>query len=337
MSRTAVQKLVGIFLLYLSVNVEAQDVFQVPDWKNPTPEFQTARNAKESWAAISLMVGPTGKAYEAMILQSSGDKNFEQEVLQSVDAWQFAPATLDGEPIDSTFETKVHNASSSIPRNSMTASMTSKFATIYYDLLGVIEAGDRAAADRAMAKLQPGNLYEDAYLGLAQFTYAEKWGNEAEQIAGLKRAIAFEQEATYLLPPHFLSAVTALLPLQVNARDFEGALHTWDMLRNLQPDEATLAKLKPIVAQVESFRSDRQPFNVNGQLIDGSWHINLFRKEFGVVVSEGYISELKLRCERKFAVLTFDAKNSYKVPEKFGKCRLQLIGDPGTKFRVIQS
>jgi hypothetical protein len=283
------------------------------------------------------MVGPAGKAYEGMILQSSGDKKFEQEVLQSVDTWQFAPATLDGKPIDSVFETKMHNASSSIPRNSMTASMTSKFATIYYDLLGVIEAGDRAAADRAMAKLQPGNLYEDAYLGLAQFTYAEKWGNEAEQIAGLKRAIAFEKEATYLLPPHFLNAVTALLPLQANARDFTGALHTWDVLRELQSDQEALMKLKAVVAQVEAFRRDRQPFNVNGELVDGSWDINLFRSEFGVVVSAGYISELKLRCERKFAVLIFDAKNSYKVPDKFGKCRLQLIGDPGTKFRLIQS
>jgi TonB family protein len=337
MHRIAVQALAIILFSYISVSVGAQDVLQAPVWKNPDTEFQVARNAKESWAALSFMVGPTGKPYEAMILQSSGDKNFEKEVLQSVATWQFAPATLDGKPIDSAFETKVNNAFSSSPHNSMTSRMTSKFGTVYYDLLGFIEAGDRSASDRAMAKLQPGNLYEDAYLGLAQFTYAEKWGNEAEQIAGLKRAIAFEQEATYLLPPHFLKAVTALLPLQANVRDFAEALHTWDVLRKLQPSDETLAKLKPVVAQVEAFRSDRQPFNVNGELVDGSWHINLFRKEFGVVVSEGYISELKLRCERKFAVLTFDAKNSYKVPDKFGKCRLQLIGDPGTKFRLIQS
>ena len=225
-------------------------------------------------------------------------------MLQSAAAWQFAPATLDGKSIDSAFETKVNPVSASSRRNSMTTSMTSKFATIYYDLLGVIEDGDRAAADRAMIKLRAGNLSEDAYLGLAQFTYAEKWGGEAEQIAGLKRAIAFEQEAIYLLPPHFLNAVTALLPLQANARDFEGALRTWDVLLKLQPDQEALAKLKPVVAQIEAFQSDRQPFNVNGELRGRSWDINLFRKEFGVVVSEGYLSELKLRCERKFAVLT---------------------------------
>jgi TonB family protein len=337
MNRIKAQALASILLLNLSASVGAKEVFQAPVWKKPTTEFQTAHNAKESWAALSFMVGATGKLYEAIIIQSSGDKDFNKEALQSVGTWHFTAATLDGKPIDSAFEAKVHNASSSSPRHSMTASMTSKFATAYYHLLQVIEAGDRAEADRTMAKLQVGNLYEDAHLGLAQFTYAEKWGTEAEQIAGLNRAIAYETTATYLMAPHFLNALTALLPLQAKARDFEGALQTWDVLRNLHPDEEALAKLKPVIAQVEAFRSDKQPFNVNGELIEGSWHITLFRKEFGVVISAGHISEVKLRCARKFVVLTFDAKNSYKVPDTFGKCRLQLIGDPGTKFRLIQS
>jgi len=72
------------------------------------------------------------------------------------------------------------------------------FVTSYRELAKAIQNKDKAAADAALAKLHVQNLYEDAYYGLAEFTYARQWGDEAQRYAGLLRAVAEESTPRYL-------------------------------------------------------------------------------------------------------------------------------------------
>ncbi len=51
---------------------------------------------------------------------------------------------------------------------------------------------------------------------------------------------------------------------------------------------------------------------------------------------KGKFEKLKLRCSRKFKELKFVADAEYKIPEKWGVCQLQIIGDKGSEGRIIQ-
>jgi hypothetical protein len=43
-----------------------------------------------------------------------------------------------------------------------------------------------------------------------------------------------------------------------------------------------------------------------------------------------------LRCDRQYVSFAYDPALYYRI-DQHGNCRLQLIGEPGTRFELIQS
>jgi len=76
---------------------------------------------------------------------------------------------------------------------------------------------------------------------------------------------------------------------------------------------------------------------VFGQLSEGKWYLHLFKRHFRAVVSEGYIAQVKLRCDKGYVTFAFDPTLQYHVPDKDGDCSIELEGAPGTRFKLIQS
>src|SRR5882724_13069905 len=46
-------------------------------------------------------------------------------------------------------------------------------------------------------------------------------------------------------------------------------------------------------------------------------------------------SQIKLRCDKKYVFFQFDPALEYKVADKYGKCFIEVVGDPETKFELI--
>jgi TonB family protein len=311
------------------------EIFQGPRLSGPPqliPYPEDLRlHSKEGWVNVSFMVDPQGKPYELMVTDASGDAGFKKNALKLVSQWQFNPATLDGQAVDSAMEFKVIYAITGFGEGARP-----QFSKAYRDLFKYVNANDKAGADAAMRKLSVDNLYEDAYFGFAQSVYAQKWGTESEQLAGLSRAVAHENGARFLPKKQFIVALSAMLPLQVRARDFSGALQSFVKLQKLGADEALLATFKPTIDQINALKDNDRSFSVPGEIVDGSWCLPLFKRKFSVDVTSGHLSEVKLRCERKYVFFAFDPTLEYKVSEKYGACLLQLTGDPGTKFKLMQ-
>jgi hypothetical protein len=61
------------------------------------------------------------------------------------------------------------------------------------------------------------------------------------------------------------------------------------------------------------------------------------KKRFSILVTSGNIHEIKLRCEAKFALIPYTTDLNYTIPADYGSCHMELIGDSGTAFAVIQS
>jgi len=289
---------------------------------------------KEGWVNLSMMVDPQGKPYEVMVMKSSGDPEFEVEALRAAKFLRFEPALAGDQPIDSAMELKLRFKIDDDGKGA-----AGSFVQAYRKLSKALEAKDKAAADVAMAKFKVKNLYEDAFMGFAQYMYARQWGTRAEQLAGLKRAIAFENDSDYLPRAMFKHALGMMFPLEVAAGDYSAASKTWEKLSrpSFGTDKSVLEQLLPIAADIKKLRDDPRPVAVAGTIDDGSWNLGLFKHKFRVEVQQGRISEIKLRCEKKYVFFPFDPTLEYTVPRAYGQCHVQLIGDSGTQFVFTQS
>ena len=82
--------------------------------------------------------------------------------------------------------------------------------------------------------------------------------------------------------------------------------------------------------------SDGSTYEVSGSITDTGWHLHLFKRHFRAVVSEGYISQVKLRCAKNYRYFAFDPTLQYEINSKDGDCAIALDGAPGTQFKLTQ-
>lgn len=55
---------------------------------------------QEGWVLMNYMVDPNGTPYDITVVRSSGGKEFEVAARKSVESTEYAPAMLNGVPID---------------------------------------------------------------------------------------------------------------------------------------------------------------------------------------------------------------------------------------------
>jgi TonB family protein len=310
------------------------EVFQGPALRNRAEikyPFSASMQGKEGWVQLNMMVDPNGKPYEVAIVQSSGNKELEKVALRSMERSTFKPASLDGMPIDSSFEFKFHFTMANGRRASK------EFIEGYKAAQEAISQGDVAEVEAAMRELNPKNLHEDAYMGLVEFGYGVLKDDWMKQLAGLQRAVALERKDIYLPRNLFNVALQALLPLEVRAKNYAAAMDTWEKMQELKIEPAVLDSYKPVIEQMNALKKDSRAYSVPGFLDEGTWNYTLFKKRFHLAVTEGRVSQIKLRCDKKYVFFQFDPALQYQVSEKYGKCRLQVIGDADTKFQLVQS
>ena len=287
----------------------------------------------EGWVEFSFMVDPNGKPFEVTVAQSSGNKRFEEVATQALEHSTFEPGMLNGQPVEAGMEMKFKFENTTLTRE---PGARREFIHAYKALETAVKSADRAAADQAMAQLKVTNLYEDAFYGLAQDRYAYKWGTPAQQLAGLKRAIAEEDKAHYLPNELFRAALLDSFKLQVILRDYAGAVTTWKRLLHAGIDKDSVAKFQPVIDKLETIRTNDSAYQVEGAITDGKWYLHLFKHNFKANVTEGALTEVRLRCDKHHYFFAFDPTLEYQVNPHAGDCSLELLGAPGTRFNLIQ-
>ena len=311
----------------------ATEVIQPPRIKHQVlPEYphqeETKRNGGEGWVQLEFMVDPNGKPYEIAVTDSTGNKTLEQAAIDSLQQWTFEPGSVNGKAVESSTEIlfKFHN-----PNVIQISSPT--FRAAFEQLMAAIQAGNRAAADSAMKALDIDTLYEDAYVGIAKYNYATKWGDEWQQLEGLRRATA-----TGALPDaERRSLMLARLQLQLKLRLYAEALSDWDWLKKPGMGHSLEARIQPVMDRVEKIRTENGHYDIQAAMPEGHWGLHLFKRHFHVAVTDGSISQVKLRCGTRFLSLDFDPNLQYDVSGKYGDCHLELLGTPGARFILTQS
>lgn len=211
--------------------------------------------------------------------------------------------------------------------------VTPEFIDRYKAVMQAIRAGDRADADLTMKQLRVSNFAENAYAGLASYSYASKWSDEAEQLAGLQRAVM----GLYLPAPELRAALSRCMTLELKAHQYAEASATLKRLEKSGIDEKAAGELRTIANQLEKLRSDVTSYDVAGHVPEnGTWFLHLFKHHFRAAVSEGRIAQVKLRCDKNYLYFAFDPKLNYEINAKDGECSIELVGAPGTQFTLTQ-
>jgi len=299
------------------------------------------RSSQEGWAVVSTMVDGNGKPYETAIMRSTRNAALDKAAVTALEHSTFEPATSDGRPTESAVEVKYR-----FLLDSPEGSASSAFVSAYEKFNNAMRGDGKMEAQAALRLLDGVNLYEDAFLGIAEYRYAFKYGTQSDQIAGLERAISDEKAPKYLPRAEFEDALRRFLILEVQTNHFQEAITAWEKLQQSSTDKKTLAALKPVMDQVNSLRTDPRPYAITGELTpsvsadgapEGTWFLDLFKPRFRIEVKEGSLAEIKLRCDKKFLSFPFDPELEYHVESHFGQCEMQLLGAPGSRFTVIQS
>jgi TonB family protein len=282
---------------------------------------------------VNFMVDKQGRPYEPTIVDSIGNPLLEKIALETVAKWKFEPATLGGVPVGAAQTLRLNWTARGEP------GARPSFIKGYTDARAAIAAGDRQRADAQLAELKPRNLYEEANLGLAWHEYYQKWGTEKQQLDAVRRTLAAGQHDSYLTRSSYLFALQTALALEVRTKDFGRAVSTWERLRKSGLPEDELRQWQKTIAGIEALRNDATAYGVPGEIARGgtSWFYRLFKQHFQVKVASGAITEIKLRCDRQYLLIPFDATLRYTISGADDGCSVELIGDPGTRFELIQS
>ncbi len=317
-----------------SENIAVQ-VFQPPQLKHSN--FYVRVFGAESpppdgaWVTLSMMVDPNGKPFEVAVVDSSGDENVNEAVVEGIERARFVPGSLDGKPIESSYEFRFRTAILGVQEG-----VSLRFRHAVKLLTAAIQAKDRSAADAAIKKAKIENGVEDAYFALATYQYAQVWGDETEQLGALQRAIGWMQYEN-LIPKNVVAeTLQADLLLELKTHEYAEAIATWKQLQKLGVDPGTVAKVMPVMQKLDQLRQDHHEVEVSGQLYNGSWYLQLFKPQFRIEVTNGFIADVKLRCQKRYLQFTFDPKLQYEVSGNSGDCSIQLEGKDGTQFNFIE-
>jgi len=301
----------------------------------PTLARQTGA---EAWVELNYMVGTNGKAYEIVVTDAVGSSDFQRAAIRAIEASTFRPAAYAGTPIDAASRFRYTFALTGDEDG-----VRSVFSSQYRNLRRHIETEQRDKAEATLGRMRAFNLYEDAILNLGRYWFEFTWGTPEAALQAITRATQIDDSMT-LLPPEFRRvAMRSRFHAEVTAAHFGAALKTARAMEKLHAsgeleiDADSRASLDKGIHDLENLRRDDAAFAVEGLIGESSnWDYALLKDEMAIDVHSGEIAELKLRCERRYVGFRFVADSTFRIPESFGTCDLEVIGNPGTRFTLTQ-
>lgn len=299
-----------------------------------SPELEFPNTNQEGWVEFSFMVDSQGKPYEQTVIDSAGGEKFIEKAEQHLLASTYRPGTFDGTPVDSSYSMRYRFEFEDGP-----SGVGQLFYQRYKFFQSSLSKNEIEKSKTYLEKLEASNLYEDAFLNIAHFLYQKEIGGDlSSQIYYLKRAIDGDYQKKYLPPEIYLSGNSNLFQSQVNSKDYQGALETYERILEADNSEEMVEAFRPTVDSIRKVKNDDTIYSLTGTLNDhGRWSLPLLKSSFDFREVSGELSEIKLRCYKKFVFFEFLENQQYHIPKSYGECDMELIGHPNTTFTLIQA
>ena len=288
----------------------------------------------EGWVEVQFMVDTDGMPFALSVVASFGDPSYRAAALRAVRDWRYRGATVDGEARESAARGKVTFRAPGIDTGASRRSVKT-----FGRAVRAVEQGQRDKARRDATALvsKARNLYEGALANMAMSLFEGKWGTERAQLEYLTAAVAYETRALFLPDDLFRRALRNKFSLEVRLKRFGEALQTFEVLAALEDD--VRPSILETIERLDELARDDRAYRVEADLgaESRSWNIVLFKDEFAVIDLDGAVTDVALRCERKFLKLAVVADQVYQIPKAYGRCRAEFVGAAGTTFTLVQT
>ena len=302
----------------------------------PKYPLKAKQNGEEGWVIVNFMVDTHGKPYEISVVEYS-DKDFINPTLKTVEKWEFEPALFEGKPIDAAL---THRIRFLFEENPLSRITSRQVASIFGSIVTAINEKDREEASHRLSEFnkKKKTLYEESFYWLARYYFAASWLDTDEQYRVLNRALYKTDSGAYYLPEKAVPRLLlSKLNLEVKRNYLSNALYTAAQLNDYDLSSRQLQYIVETAKQILEIRSGTGLIVVNGQIDKAnSFHHSLLRSRFSFSEVEGDIAELRIKCEKGYLGFNYEAEIAYQVGKKFGECSLQVIGNPGTTFKLLE-
>ena len=302
---------------------------------NPSYPVSAAEQLKEGWVFISFCIDVQGNVHTPVIERSSGVPEFERASLKAILRWKYAPARLNGEPVEQC------QASFRLQFSMRGLGLGARpaFTHQWKAASRLINEANLAEAKLALDALIPHNNYESAYLAVARARVAENTGDVKQQLSDLRTALMQSESMEKSLRRSVRRRVFAL---ELQQSDWAAAHETYAALAD-QVDELSESE-KNAGAKLAALVTGDTTLATHGELecrcdkANGAplWSAPLLRREFTFSETSGKIDQIELRCLRHRFSAVFEANKGWRVPEAWGQCTLYVFGEEGAKFKLVE-
>ena len=302
----------------------------------PTYPLKAKQNGEEGWVIVNFMVDTQGKPYEISVVEYS-KKDFINPTLKAVEKWEFEPALFEGKPIDAAF---THRIGFRFEEDSRSYITSRQVTSIFGSIVTAINEKDREEASDRLSEFykKKKTLYEESFYWLARYYFAAAWLDPEEQYRVLNKALFKTDSGAYYLPEKGVPRLLlSKLNLEVKRNYLSRALDTAAQLNDYDLSPKQLQYIVETTKQILETRSGTGLIVVKGKIDKAnSFYHSLLRSRFSFSEVEGDIAELRLRCEKGYVGFIYKEEITFEVDEEAGECGLQVIGDPGTTFKLLE-
>jgi TonB family protein len=289
----------------------------------------------DALVVLRATVTKDGILKDPKVVRLIGAKKFAEAALESVKDWRYQPATRDGVPVDRPnweirvpFRLPVDEATSdsdiALFGQASALSAEGKHADAIAKLLPVLSNLDLRFYERETVSLQLAIDYEHQ----GDLLTAREYLDDIALIGD--RYLAKDQRPTFWRMAALTYAKTGQLM---------EAKQAFNELNAIQPVAADdpLAKLAQTVDQ--NIRNYIMPTAAGRIPKSGglpSWSHRLVRHTFTFVRVNGWLDHLTIWCGERMLESAVSDKAEWHIPKGWASCRLDVYGDPGTTFTLVE-
>lgn len=300
----------------------------------PKYPIDAAREGREGWTILSFVIDEKGNVSDALVKESSGSEDFDKATLKAVTKWKYQPAFENGKPIQQCVNTVQMDYR--MGKNVGTKGVSRRFKKKYEIATQALKDKDYQAVEHQLAKMNARktmHLSENNYMHILAANYAREIGNDTLQLYHLDRVTLDSGVKSENLK---FSVLYQQFYLEATLSKFQSAFATYKQLIKLEEAKPYLAKLKKVMADIDSVISSDKDIVIDAAIDSDYWYADLVRNEFSLTNIEGSLHTLDVRCANKRHVYTVENNNTWRIPTSWMNCSIYVYGEPKTSFNLIE-
>ncbi len=299
------------------------------------------RKGREAWVHITYCIDETGDIKNVSVLDSVGNERFDKAAIETVQNWEYEPASQDGKPV---WQSR-NNVLISFALEGEGLGASKKFIRKFRRIGMYIEDGNLQEADDlfwTVYNTYDLNMYELAKLWAQRVRYEATVGDLYKLDMALHRATASHGE--WIDKRSYIRLLTFRTQVELQIGKYDAAKHSFNDLVDITKEDAEeVLALRPSFERLQEMITGNQILKVYAEVrsrgdcafCDDSWDFTPVRDDFTFANIQGNLNSIDMRCDNKRFESDILELVEWHIPEKWGKCHVQVYGEPGTTFEVL--